>query len=126
MHMYGCTCILIDIRKVPIRSMLTATSRLWCRSFQGQVYSKGGLLANGCQIEVCFVYYNLQEDVKDDGLVAKIVRVHYIEKSSRLLFASWQQVLVNPPSMIRKSEDLPPVQMSLTSFRHFCLVDPFP
>jgi len=72
------------------------------------------------------VYYNLLEDVKGDKLVAKIFQVHYIEKSSRLLFASWQKVLVIPPSMIRKSEDLPPVQMSLTSFRRFCLVGPFP
>lgn len=118
MHMYGCTCI----------SWLTATSRFWYRSFQGQVYSKGELLANGCQIEVCFVYYNLLEDVKGDKLVAKIVQVHYIEKSSRLLFASWQKVLIillfqGPKKWLAF---LPIQTSSLVSLWHFCLIGPLP
>ena len=40
------------------------------------------------------MYYNLLEDVKGDKLVAKIVQVHYMKKSSRLLFANWQKVLI--------------------------------
>lgn len=40
------------------------------------------------------MYYNLLEDVNGDGLVAKIVQVHYLRKSSRLLFANWQKVLI--------------------------------
>ena len=40
------------------------------------------------------MYCNLLEDVKGDKLVAKIVQVHYMKKSSRLLFANWQKVLI--------------------------------